>query len=191
MRYWWPINVAELGDVRKQVEERLRRRGLSVRPGRLRTISAYAAVEERIPNVALAAIDRAIDQHPQHLLKMAHTLAHGHRTEYQQARRIWEHYLVDLDPPEGEDPSIQISYKGLHRVHEMLGWLGADGSDSAQALKDLADFYLLPGIQETDSSPEAAEGASQRLESLRQALDKDLCKPRKRNRPWLVRFFAP
>ncbi|HEX5763756.1 MAG TPA: metallophosphoesterase [Solirubrobacterales bacterium] len=189
MRYWWPINVAELGCIREEVEGQLRLRDLVVEPGRLRTISAYAAVEERIPNVALAAIDRAIDQHPDDLWNMAHTLAHGKSTEYQDARRIWERYLVDLDPPEEPEPSIQVSHQGLRRIHEMLLWLHGERSDSARALDELASFYELLVEQHANSGAQAADGARRRLRALRDALDRDL-KPRKRRRPRLLRFFG-
>jgi len=189
MRYWWPINVAELGCIREEVEGQLRLRDLVVEPGRLRTISAYAAVEERIPNVALAAIDRAIDQHPADLWNMAHTLAHGKSTEYQDARRTWERYLVDLDPPEEPEPSIQVSHQGLRRIHEMLLWLHGERSDSARALDDLASFYELLVEQHANSGAQAADGARRHLRALRDALDRDL-KPRKRRRPRLLRFFG-
>ena len=76
MRYWWPINVAELAKVQGEVVERLTSGEDPVRRGRLRTIAAYAAAEERLPAVALAALDRAVDQRPEDIWKLAYGLAH-------------------------------------------------------------------------------------------------------------------
>jgi 3',5'-cyclic AMP phosphodiesterase CpdA len=191
MRYWWPINVAELGRIRDEVEGELSKRNLVVTTGRLRTITAFAAIENRLPTVALAAIDRAIDQHPEHLWEMAHSLARVKRVRRQEVRRIWEHYLADLDPGEASHPEIQLSYRGLDMIHEMLGWLGRADTKAGRALLALAEFYELLVEQGVDSGQQAVDQISVRLGALRKALDESLGRPRRRLRPAPLRFFSP
>lgn len=174
MRYWWPINVAEIGCVREHVETELRKRDLTVRPGRLRTISSYAAIGKHLPTVALASIDRAIDQHPEDLWAMAHGLAHGEGDDLEQVRKIWEKYLDDLDPPDEPEPVIQISHQGLRRIHEMLGWLGDRDSPAAKTLDRLASFYAQLVEQRSESGDQVAKNAKTYLAELRAALDNRL-----------------
>ncbi|MBS1892551.1 MAG: metallophosphoesterase [Actinobacteria bacterium] len=174
MRYWWPINVAELALVREAVEREIRKRGLITRQGRLRTISSYAAAGRHLPTVALASIDRAVDQHPKDLWEMAHGVARQGEGDSAAVRQTWERYLDDLDPPDEPEPVIQLSYQGLRRVYEMLGWLGGAESEAGKALDRLAHFYAQLVEQRSASGEQVGANATTYLGELREALDKIL-----------------
>ncbi|MBA3422833.1 MAG: metallophosphoesterase [Thermoleophilaceae bacterium] len=172
MRYWWPINVAELARVRDAVLEHLAG-DHAASAGRLVTISGYAAAGDRLPTVALAAVDRAVDQHPEHLWAMAHELVHPGR-RVAEVRDLWDRYLRELDP-RGDDPSgeLPVSYRGLRDVERMLEWLGAADAPIARALGNLVGLYDALHSQRRRVRAEAAtvEQAQRALEQLRQALE--------------------
>jgi 3',5'-cyclic AMP phosphodiesterase CpdA len=171
MRYWWPINVAELAVVRDAVLAGLTGDDTAT-AGRLVTITGYAAVEDRLPTVALAAVDRAVDQHPEHLWAMAHELVHPTQS-LEGARELWDRYLRELEPradnPSGELP---VSYRGLRDVARMLKWLGAGDEPVARALGNLTGLYDALRGQRRQVRAEAAtvEQVQRTLGELRSAL---------------------
>lgn len=177
MRYWWPINVAELAKVQADVISRLSSGDERVTRGRLRTVSAYAAAEERLPAVALAAIDRAVDQHPEDLWQMAYGLAHGTDEGRDELKALWERYLNDLGPrPDEPSGILPTSHRGLGDVLRIVEWLGLGKTPVGVALSDLVGHY--DSLQ--DQNPLVKAGAStvrttnEKLEALRGALDEKL-----------------
>jgi predicted phosphodiesterase len=174
MRYWWPINVAELAEIQRNVVRAFRAESGPVRRGVLRTFTGFAAVEDTLPAVALAAIDRAVDQHPEHLWAMAYSVAHPDEGDGREARQLWESYLIELDPP-GDEPTrtLLTSYRGLPDIAGMLRWMNADGTAVAQVLDDLVGFYT--PLQEQPGPVLATRATVKRvrthLADLRAALD--------------------
>ena len=173
MRYWWPVNVAELRLVQKAVLKRLPN-GSKVSPGRLRTITAFAESRETVPAVAVPYIDRAIDQNRQELWDLASGVAKPARAkgQRQELRLRWEERLGELDPVIGDTSNRpRISYRGIGDVVQYLQWLGAGDEPAGKAFarldrlyKDLADD---PAKAETMTSTIKAD-----LKELREALDK-------------------
>ncbi len=189
MRYWWPINVAELGAVRDRVEDALKKKGLTVKPGCLRTITGHAVIEEDLPAVALAMVDRAIDQHPKDLWTMAEGLTQpGGKKRREATRALWDRYLSDLRPKDEKVPQIKVSHQGLITIKKELSWQNGQRLKSWQKLESLVGFYN--ALIEQDSGPgsEVATQAKAHLAELRSAIDQDLGWRRFR-RPGLVRFF--
>ncbi|HXQ00618.1 MAG TPA: metallophosphoesterase [Solirubrobacteraceae bacterium] len=176
MRYWWPINVAELACVQKVVLADLPDEA-KVKRGRLRTFTAFAEVEERLPAVAVPAIDRAVDQRPRRLWEMAVGVAHPPRSKSgcKQVRELWEAHLRELDPAGGESGRRpRISYRGLARVSEYLQWLGADSQPVGKATGRLADLYKGLAGGDPSGPQELAPTIEADLTELREALDKAL-----------------
>lgn len=176
MRYWWPINVAELGRIQHDVVKQLAKKQHPVRRGALRTITAYAAAEETLPTVSLPAVDRAVDQHPEDLWQMAYGIKHSDQVDKPSVRRLWEGYLAELDPHDDDgDPTLRISYRGLHDVGLMLDWLVASTEPVAETLDALVRFYRL---LEEQGSPQATKTAIEdvqgHLAKLRSELDRAL-----------------
>jgi 3',5'-cyclic AMP phosphodiesterase CpdA len=191
MRYWWPINVAELDSVRERVEEELKKRGLTVAPGRLRTITGHAVAEEDLPAVALAMIDRAIDQHPKDLWAMADGLTRpGSKKRREATRKLWRRYLDDLQPKDEKVPHIKVSHQGLRTIQKELDWQNGGSLHSREKLEALVGFY--DALIEQDSGPgsEVAKRAKAHLDDLCSAVDRDLGWRRFR-RPGFMRFFQP
>lgn len=174
MRYWWPINVAELAQIQRSVLKGFGTESGPVGRGVLRTFTGFAAVEDTLPAVALAAIDRAVDQHPEHLWSMAYSVAHPGEADQQVARRRWERYLVELDPP-GDEPTrtLLTSFRGLSDIAGMLNWMNAGDTPVAQAVGGLVGFYAplqeQPGV--VLATRATVKGVRAHLAELRGALD--------------------
>jgi 3',5'-cyclic AMP phosphodiesterase CpdA len=175
MRYWWPINVAELAAIQAAVAEAItiEEQGHPLK-GMLRTITAHAIVEDRLPAVAVPAIDRALDQRPEDLWRMANSLIDPERAgDKGELRRLWDQYLEDLRPDAhpGEVPSM--SRRGLQMVLRFVDALGVEGDQGVtEALKALTGFY---GYFEDASgaNPNATgDGAAGMLDELDAKLDR-------------------
>jgi 3',5'-cyclic AMP phosphodiesterase CpdA len=177
MRYWWPINVAELAivqeAVRKLVDDELER---SVVAGRLRTITGQALVEESLPDVALPAIDRALDQKPEVVWRMAFGLYAPGQEDKPQLRQIWEEYLIELDPTGSRRAITPTSRHGLPLILQYLEWMKAGDTPVAGALRTLVKVYELAADPESVREP-LAEQAAGALAALREELDKALGGP--------------
>lgn len=173
MRYWWPINVAELqlvqAAVLAEISGSLDR---SVVAGRLRTITGQALVEDRLPAVALPAIDRALDQRPDEVWQMAFGLVEADEAN-SALRRIWASYLDELMPSEDPHDTPPVSRHGLAQVLTYLDWLRAGEKPVAVALRSLVDLYRMApdpsGVREA-LTPQAIE----RLNRLSAELDRVL-----------------
>jgi predicted phosphodiesterase len=172
MRYWWPINVAELGRVRDDVLHRLKANGREVQGGKIRTIAAYAIARGAIPVVAHAAVDRAVDREQVQLWRLAYGLMEpGRVADPAELRARWDHYLEDLRPHEDGSPPAR-SRRGLEAVLSFARVGSGDGDAAAvrEALEDLVEFYGTADFKPPD--PEALLVAlRQRLDALEEALD--------------------
>jgi hypothetical protein len=70
---WWPINVAELRYLQREICEALR-----FVPGRITTIAGDARTHSRTPTqVAMPIVDRWLDQAPQRLYALANAVVRG------------------------------------------------------------------------------------------------------------------
>jgi hypothetical protein len=175
MRYWWPINVAELALVQASVLKGLVNGEDPICQGRLRTVTAYAASEDKLPVVALAAVDRAVDQHPDHLWSMAYGLVDA-KGEQSMLRRRWEMYLSELEPTNDPSGTLPISYRGLSDIGNILKWLGVGEERVGKALKALADSYgaLHEQKRSVRADTKTVDQTRRLLGELREALDEKL-----------------
>jgi 3',5'-cyclic AMP phosphodiesterase CpdA len=171
MRYWWPINVAELAivqeAVRKLVDHQLEQTAIT---GRLRTVSGQALAEDRLPAVALTAIDRAIDQEPKVVWRMAFGLSAPEQDDKAELRELWEEYLTELDPAGAPGNTPPTSRHGLPQILQYLQWLKADDTAVAVALHTLVKVYELAADPNRVREP-LAEQAAAALAALRRELD--------------------
>jgi 3',5'-cyclic AMP phosphodiesterase CpdA len=173
MRYWWPINVAELAQVQRRVIERLSVTGLVA--GRLRTITAFAQAQDRLPAVAVPAIDRAVDQAEEELWELAQGLAKPPRSKGDKAklRALWEERLRELDHA-GQDTGARprISVAGLGQVARYLDWLEAAETPVGISVARLATLYS--GLAKAGASTmrEMTDTIERDLADLRNDLDK-------------------
>lgn len=74
MKRWWPINVAELRLLQREICA-----GLGFQPGRITTVAADARTIARSPTqVSMPIIDRWLDQAPERLHLLAEAIVHDH-----------------------------------------------------------------------------------------------------------------
>ena len=91
---WWPINIAELRFLQREICEEL-----GYRPGRITTIAADARTISRSPTqVAMPNVDRWLDQAPERLHLLADALVHKRVQGEAQASaaREWRRSLAEL-----------------------------------------------------------------------------------------------
>ncbi len=91
---WWPINIAELRFLQREICEEL-----GYRPGRITTIAADARTISRSPTqVAMPIVDRWLDQAPERLHLLADALVHQRIKGDAQASAIreWRRSLTEL-----------------------------------------------------------------------------------------------
>lgn len=173
MRYWWPINVAELARVQKAVSRAITIGESHPRRGVLRTITAYAIAEERLPAVAVPAVDRAVDQRPEDLWRMAYSLIEPAKARADsQLRTTWHRYLDELRPTGTADKIPAMSRRGLQTVVRFVEAVSPPASSAAlDALRAVCNLYRLFRDPE-GADPEATrEEATERLETLEAELD--------------------
>lgn len=91
---WWPINIAELRFLQREICEEL-----GYRPGRITTIAADARTISRSPTqVAMPIVDRWLDQAPERLHLLADALVHKAVQGDAQASAVreWRRSLAEL-----------------------------------------------------------------------------------------------
>jgi hypothetical protein len=175
MRYWWPINVAELAKIQAEVAD-----AISIdeqghpRPGLLRTITAHAILRDRLPAVAVPAVDRASDQRPEDLWRMANSLGTpGSAGEMAEIRRLWNDYLEDLRP--GADPGEvpAMSARGLQTILRFVDALRfEDEKPAVEALRALVRFYGFFNDPSGANPETTREGVTDLLDDLDSELDR-------------------
>jgi 3',5'-cyclic AMP phosphodiesterase CpdA len=172
MRYWWPINVAELARVQAAVASKTTINRQKPKLGVLRTVTALAIVERQLPTVAVPAIDRAMDQRPEDLWRLAYSLIDPEKAgDAAELRALWDRYMRDLRPDVGGEPPA-MSHRGLRRVLDMVHVIAPErSSNAAAALNELVEFYGFFSDPESADAENAQAGARRRLEALDGALD--------------------
>jgi hypothetical protein len=74
MRYWWPINAAELSALQEEVLNGLNDNGVSITAGSIVTITALPIAGRSVPQVSLPLIDRIADEDHEAMLRHAAAL---------------------------------------------------------------------------------------------------------------------
>jgi hypothetical protein len=173
MRYWWPINVAELALVQAAVAKEIAINQQKALPGVLRTVTALAIAEERLPVVAVPAVDRAVDQRPEDLWLMAYSLIDPEKAgDTTNLRTMWDRYLRELRPDDASDKAPAMSHRGLSAVLDFVQTVAAASStDVAKALADLVEFYGYFRDPSGAHPGNARDGATHKLDALENELD--------------------
>lgn len=167
MQFWWPVNLAELALLQKQVRNRL---GSGFKLGRVTTFSAIALWKGTLPGVAVPVIDRFIET-PGRLVQMALTVAFPDSASPED-RQDWHRVLADLAGGEHADPPLAAAGVGELRAHilRLSGPSQEVGLGKIEsALEDLADQY---GAQagKGELSPSAIKLIRRSVEAVREAV---------------------
>lgn len=91
MQFWWPVNIAELARLQAEVASRL---ATPLQPGQIVTFSAVALWKNRLPAVAVPAVDLLVEE-PGRLWDMALAIAKP-AAATPTARDDWSQVLADL-----------------------------------------------------------------------------------------------
>lgn len=122
MKWWWPINVAELHYLQREALKLLTTKRPQLSAGRIITVSAIAKVGETIPQVAIPIIDRLADEEPTRLFRLAYACFHPPKIK-EQAFAEWRQVIIDLRPPTSMSPDgVPVAIRGLK---QLIGHLDA------------------------------------------------------------------
>lgn len=170
MRYWWPINVAEMARIQEELLKRLNQPDLV--PGRLVTLSAWSDAGSDVPAVNVALIDRLADEDADSskIWEMAYAIAQ--RTDDPGVRARWTAVIDDLRPAPGA-ARVTASIVGLAELRKWLERLGHDPhviavKEAIRALHetlnkvagdDLDDYWRETLIKTTDAVRATVEEA--------------------------------
>jgi 3',5'-cyclic AMP phosphodiesterase CpdA len=156
MRYWWPVNIAELATIQRRAYGQLAGdvRGLTL--GTLTTIAAISYAGTTPPKVAIPALDREFDDHPERLWSMAYALFWPEMPGRSDIGKAWKHFLEDLIPPEAPDPDgVPMSVDGLRFLADQVTRFAVHHAESpASALtRHLNELHRLNERQSDESDP--------------------------------------
>jgi 3',5'-cyclic AMP phosphodiesterase CpdA len=132
LRYWWPVNVAELCVLQTELVERL---GAKYSPGTLSTVSTIAYVEEFPPPVAISRVDVLFEKDRDELFRLAFSLL-GRADD--SIGEEWGRVLEDLVPPPDQELPMAgppVALNGLKALSEDIARLA-----SASGRQDLEDI---------------------------------------------------
>lgn len=114
MRYWWPVNAAEMARIQVRVAKALAGTHRALRVGRLTTIATVARVDTSAPLVAVSEIDRMYDMAEDTLWNMAYALVHIEMRGHDRVRDHWIRVLDNLVPSAAIDAlKAPVSVHGL------------------------------------------------------------------------------
>ncbi len=150
MRYWWPINVAEIARLQRAVIAKMEKPAL--KPGAIVTISTIAVYGANLPRVAVLDLDRLVED-PADIWALAQAVVAHTADEPTRAR--WRHILEELGRTPEAPPIPKV---GHHRLLEALERAvalkpSAKARTVTNRLRELVALYDGVG---PNGSPEAA-----------------------------------
>jgi 3',5'-cyclic AMP phosphodiesterase CpdA len=166
MRYWWPINAAEVARLLDEVVHGLTERGSEVQVGRLTTIANMPVFSDNLPKVAVPRIDQIAlrDDGNAQLIQYAIAIALSGATDrvahLTTLRALFmELRLPDHMPTDGPP----LSRHGLTRLRDAIGALQV----SLPAATDVQQIVrLLDRVIDKSASMPAEESELQRYRTL-------------------------
>jgi len=145
MRYWWPINTAELARMQATVVTLLEQREKMVRPGSISTFTTQARASQVTPRVAVPRIDRLVYDDPAALWAMAVAVVTAGMPERSRLLRQLLNLMRDWEPADVQAPDgSPVPGPGLVLLRDALRRLGpAFGSDgNGDGLASLIDQMI-------------------------------------------------
>jgi 3',5'-cyclic AMP phosphodiesterase CpdA len=144
MERWWPINVAELRLLQREICA-----GLGFQPGRITTVAADARTISKSPTqVSMPIIDRWLDQAPERLHLLAEAFVHREDFKVQHAPVVadWRLSLTELNSAAEHynGDGIPVAIEGLSMLAAYIG-ASADAEDLGlrSLARDLGDLARL------------------------------------------------
>lgn len=167
MRFWWPINVAELARLQLQVCERLDQPDL--RLGSIITYATIAHVGSEVPAVNVTAIDRLADGQEDDLWKLAYGIVHPESVDAATVKQDWLRILTDLHPVAGE--RFPVPHLGVQLLLRFIERFDRHASDQelntiCERIRRLEHDYIAVAADQWDPEYQR-ERISESLEALR------------------------
>jgi hypothetical protein len=122
MKYWWPVNVAELRLMQKKVFDGLPRRDEleNLKLGSLTTFASMARIGTRAPQVAVPILDQNFQQDPGLLWSMCYALFWRAKAKKKYLPE-WKSVLKELVPSGKFDPDgVPVPLEGLKFLYESV-----------------------------------------------------------------------
>jgi thymidylate synthase/3',5'-cyclic AMP phosphodiesterase CpdA len=138
LRFWWPINIAEIAHLQRLVIERLRAERLRLQAGAIITVSAIAHISETPPMVLVPLIDRMAESDRNRLRSMASALFWLEVPDRERKLADWDRILDDWLPSAQQDPSgAPVPIDGLQELADTVRWLAHEhGSTQGHTVAD-------------------------------------------------------
>jgi 3',5'-cyclic AMP phosphodiesterase CpdA len=145
MRYWWPINAAELARMQDTVVTLLAQREKTVRPGSITTFTTQARASQVTPRVAVPRIDRLVYDDPATLWAMAVAVLAADMPERGRLLLQLVNLMRDWEPTDVQAPDgSPVPGPGLVLLRDALRRLGPEyGADlGATAVASIVDQMI-------------------------------------------------
>jgi hypothetical protein len=143
VKFWWPVNVAELAELQFNIFQRLRadvekqeRKPLTL--GIITTIAATAHVGSEIPGILTPAVDFELEESPHTLWDMTYAICWDAMPDRENQLEPWNRVLNDLIPAHSRDRAgASVSLQGVQYLAELAAHFARhhDGRIAAIASK--------------------------------------------------------
>lgn len=163
MIYWWPINVAELATLQKEVLDRLASHGLRLAAGSIVTVTALPIIGHSIPRVSVPWIDRIADDTPATLLRAAIPLVASEDPIRLAAYDWWQEMFLDWrpaeDPAPDGDPAPSFGLNVLATTIDQVAQI-YDAVSDVEPIVDLLRYLALENERYLNSERRGRPGAA-------------------------------
>jgi hypothetical protein len=123
MKYWWPVNMAEIAGLQQSVIDRLWAERINLRPGSILTVGAIALWEDSPPRVLVPLVDRMSEDDRHRLRSMACALYQPDMPNRQESLSDWKRIFTDWLPAEQLDRSgAPVPVDGLMALKNEMEW---------------------------------------------------------------------
>lgn len=147
MKYWWPVNVAELAELQKRVFGGIAKSNGSehLQLGSITTFASIAKIGSRPPQVTVPIVDRNLDQDPKLLWNMCYALFWTDIPDRKKYLQEWDNVFKELVPEGVFDadgvpvPLGGLSYLLEHVERFSVHHPGANVKKLVTAMRDLKD----------------------------------------------------
>jgi 3',5'-cyclic AMP phosphodiesterase CpdA len=147
IRYWWPVNLAELAAVQRKALDRLIGDYRDLGAGDLTTIAASAYAGASIPKVAVPAVDRLVDENPQLLASMVYALFWRDMPDRMRFGAEWTRLLDDLMPEEYPDPDgVPVALDGLEFLLKAIRSFSPHRAEATALVEKLEALHELNSV---------------------------------------------
>ena len=147
MRYWWPVNVAEIAKLQWAMRDRTGdaiqvKHHKTVVLGSITTFAAIAEVGSEIPKVSIPAIDCDLEDSPNALWDLAYSLFWTEIESREAHFARWGELLKNLVPPVAPHPDgVPVPVEGVSYLAERCEYFAAHhpggGTRVASILREL------------------------------------------------------